>query len=45
MLREIAWKDLPRITRESMVLVGAILMILGVSLAEAESPSLLAVDA
>ena len=32
-LREIAWKDLPRITRESMVLVGAILMILGVSLA------------
>ena len=32
-LREIAWKDLPRIIRESMVLVGAILMILGVSLA------------
>jgi tripartite ATP-independent transporter DctM subunit len=32
-LREIAWRDLPRIMRESMVLVGAILMILGVSLA------------
>jgi tripartite ATP-independent transporter DctM subunit len=32
-LREIAWRDLPRIMRESMVLVGAILVILGVSLA------------
>jgi C4-dicarboxylate transporter DctM subunit len=32
-LREIAWRDLPRIVRESMVLVGAILVILGVSLA------------
>lgn len=32
-LREIPWRELPRITRESMVLVGAILMILGVSLA------------
>jgi tripartite ATP-independent transporter DctM subunit len=32
-LREIAWRALPRIMRESMVLVGAILMILGVSLA------------
>jgi tripartite ATP-independent transporter DctM subunit len=32
-LREVAWRDLPRIMRESMVLVGAILMILGVSLA------------
>ena len=31
--REIAWRDLPRIIRESMVLVGGILMILGVSLA------------
>jgi tripartite ATP-independent transporter DctM subunit len=31
--REIALKDLPRITRDSMVLVGGILMILGVSLA------------
>jgi tripartite ATP-independent transporter DctM subunit len=31
--REIAIKDLPRITRDSMVLVGGILMILGVSLA------------
>ena len=31
--REIAWRDLPRIMRESMVLVGAILTILGVSLA------------
>jgi tripartite ATP-independent transporter DctM subunit len=31
--REIAFKDLPRITRDSMVLVGGILMILGVSLA------------
>jgi C4-dicarboxylate transporter, DctM subunit len=33
LLREVAWRELPRITRESMVLVGAILMILGVSLA------------
>ncbi len=32
-LREIPFRDLPRITRESMILVGAILMILGVSLA------------
>ncbi len=32
-LREIPWRELPRIMRESMVLVGAILMILGVSLA------------
>ncbi len=32
-LREIAWRDVPRIMRESMVLVGAILTILGVSLA------------
>ncbi len=32
-LREIPWRQLPRIVRESMVLVGAILMILGVSLA------------
>ncbi len=32
-LREVAWRDLPRIMRESMVLVGAILTILGVSLA------------
>jgi tripartite ATP-independent transporter DctM subunit len=32
-LREVAWRDLPRIMRESMVLVGAILIILGVSLA------------
>jgi len=32
-LREVAWRDLPRIMRESMVLVGGILMILGVSLA------------
>jgi tripartite ATP-independent transporter DctM subunit len=32
-LREVAWRDLPRIMRESMVLVGAILVILGVSLA------------
>ena len=30
-LREIPWRALPRIMRESMVLVGAILMILGVS--------------
>ena len=32
-LREVPWRDLPRIMRESMVLVGAILAILGVSLA------------
>jgi tripartite ATP-independent transporter DctM subunit len=32
-LREVAWGDLPRMMRESMVLVGAILVILGVSLA------------
>jgi tripartite ATP-independent transporter DctM subunit len=32
-LREIPWRELPRIMRESMVLVGAILVILGVSLA------------
>jgi C4-dicarboxylate transporter, DctM subunit len=32
-LREISWRSLPRITRESMILVGAILMILGTSLA------------
>jgi tripartite ATP-independent transporter DctM subunit len=32
-LREVAWRDLPRIMRESMVLVGAIFAILGVSLA------------
>jgi tripartite ATP-independent transporter DctM subunit len=32
-LKEVAWRDLPRIMRESMVLVGGILMILGVSLA------------
>ena len=32
-LREVPWRDLPRIMRESMVLVGAILVILGVSLA------------
>jgi tripartite ATP-independent transporter DctM subunit len=32
-LREIPWRDVPRIMRESMVLVGAILAILGVSLA------------
>lgn len=32
-LREIAWRDLPRIVREAMVLVGAILVILGTSLA------------
>jgi tripartite ATP-independent transporter DctM subunit len=31
--REIAWSDLPRIVRESMVLVGGILIILGVSFA------------
>lgn len=32
-LREVRWRDLPRIVRESMVLVGAILIILGMSLA------------
>tara|TARA_B100000029_G_scaffold280022_2_gene274192 strand:- start:4521 stop:5771 length:1251 start_codon:yes stop_codon:yes gene_type:complete len=32
-LKEISWRELPQIIRESMVLVGAILMILGVSLA------------
>ena len=32
-LREVAWRALPRIVRESMVLVGAILIILGMSLA------------
>lgn len=32
-LREVPWRELPRIMRESMVLVGAILVILGVSLA------------
>ncbi len=32
-LREIPWRDLPRVMRESMVLVGGILIILGVSLA------------
>jgi len=32
-LREVPWKEVPRIMRESMVLVGAILTILGVSLA------------
>jgi C4-dicarboxylate transporter, DctM subunit len=32
-LREIPWRQLPRIVRESMVLVGAIMMILGMSLA------------
>lgn len=32
-LREVPWRELPRIVRESMVLVGAILTILGVSLA------------
>lgn len=32
-LREIPWRELPRIVRESMVLVGAIMMILGMSLA------------
>lgn len=31
--REIKWRDLPRIMRESMVLVGAILIVLGMSLA------------
>jgi C4-dicarboxylate transporter DctM subunit len=32
-LREVRWRDLPAIMRESMVLVGAIFIILGVSLA------------
>jgi len=32
-LREVPWRDVPRIMRESTVLVGAILVILGVSLA------------
>jgi tripartite ATP-independent transporter DctM subunit len=32
-LREVRWTELPRIVRDSMVLVGAILMILGMSLA------------
>ncbi len=32
-MREVPWKRLPRIMRESMVLVGGILLILGVSLA------------
>jgi C4-dicarboxylate transporter, DctM subunit len=32
-LREVRWRDLPGIMRESMVLVGGILVILGVSLA------------
>lgn len=32
-LREIPWRELPRIVREAMVLVGAILVILGMSLA------------
>src|SRR5690606_22395828 len=32
-LREIRWRELPRIVREAMVLVGAILTILGMSLA------------
>jgi len=32
-LREVPWREVPRIVRESMVLVGAILIILGVSLA------------
>ena len=32
-LREVPWREVPRIMRESMVLVGAILAILGVSLA------------
>jgi tripartite ATP-independent transporter DctM subunit len=31
-LREVPWRDVPKIMRESMVLVGAILVILGVSL-------------
>jgi tripartite ATP-independent transporter DctM subunit len=32
-MREVPWREVPRIMRESMVLVGAILAILGVSLA------------
>jgi len=32
-LREVAWRDLPKIMRDSMVLVGAIFVILGMSLA------------
>lgn len=32
-LREITWKELPNVMRQSMVLVGGILIILGVSLA------------
>jgi tripartite ATP-independent transporter DctM subunit len=32
-LRDVPWRDVPRIMRESMVLVGALLTILGVSLA------------
>jgi C4-dicarboxylate transporter DctM subunit len=32
-LREIRWRDLPRIMRESMTLVGGIMIILGMSLA------------
>jgi tripartite ATP-independent transporter DctM subunit len=32
-LREVPWRDVPRLMRDSMVLVGAILVILGVSLA------------
>jgi C4-dicarboxylate transporter, DctM subunit len=31
--REVAWRELPRVLREAMVLVGAIMMILGMSLA------------
>ena len=31
--REIAWRELPHVVRQSMVLVGGILLILGVSLA------------
>ncbi|MEJ2059753.1 MAG: TRAP transporter large permease subunit [Gammaproteobacteria bacterium] len=31
--REIAWHDLPRVMRESMIMVGGILIILGMSLA------------
>jgi tripartite ATP-independent transporter DctM subunit len=34
--REIPWRDVPKIMRESMVLVGAIFMILGVSLASTD---------
>jgi len=32
-LREISWRHLPRVMRQSMILVGGILLILGVSLA------------